>query len=51
MQILTVALGTFIRIGFNEVSICDASAIRAVLMSHMNKVVPHFPTQHLGTDL
>ncbi|KAH7346364.1 cytochrome P450 [Rhexocercosporidium sp. MPI-PUGE-AT-0058] len=29
--------GTFVRIGHNEVSICDASAIRQVLMSHMDK--------------
>ncbi|RDW63261.1 hypothetical protein BP6252_10806 [Coleophoma cylindrospora] len=29
--------GSFVRIGHNEVSICDESAIRQVLMSHMDK--------------
>ncbi|KAI9054435.1 hypothetical protein LZ554_001597 [Drepanopeziza brunnea f. sp. 'monogermtubi'] len=29
--------GKFVRIGYNEVSICDAAAIRMVLMSHMDK--------------
>ncbi|RFU30260.1 hypothetical protein B7463_g6099, partial [Scytalidium lignicola] len=29
--------GKFVRIGYNEVSICDPAAIREVLMSHMDK--------------
>ncbi|CAL3962652.1 hypothetical protein PZA11_000249 [Diplocarpon coronariae] len=29
--------GTFVRTGHNEISICDPVAIRAVLMSHMDK--------------
>ncbi|CZS96692.1 related to cytochrome P450 oxidoreductase [Rhynchosporium graminicola] len=29
--------GTFVRIGHNEISICDPAAIRQVLMSHMDK--------------
>ncbi len=35
------SIGTFVRIGHNEVSICDPSAIRQVLMSHMDKVPSH----------
>jgi hypothetical protein len=35
--------GAFVRIGQNEVSVCDVAAIREVLMSHMDKV----PTTHL----
>jgi cytochrome P450 len=33
-----INIGNFVRIGQNEISVCDPSAIRDILMSHMNKV-------------